>query len=25
MIENKQCILGDALIFNADNVDEFDY
>ena len=25
VIENKECILGDALIFNAENVDEFDY
>lgn len=25
VIEDKQCILGDALIFDASNVDEFDY
>ena len=24
-IENKECILGDALVFDASNVDEFDY
>ena len=25
VIEDKQCVLGDALVFDATNVDEFNY